>query len=178
MLSALIGDVNKTVDVHAFTYDLIMTFSNSDKVIDTSACYEPSVVVEDELIRQDGIADCLAPTEMLMIADELFNDDGEWDRRPSRIASGMWFLGSTIPEITAAYSECTELSDELEALTQLYDKRFKEGLASLYTFAEILSIVESNLGVILPLTEKYGSGKDAGQIVKTIEFYWPTIDEL
>ena len=40
MLSALIGDVGKTVDVHAFTHDLIMNFASSNKELDTSNCYE------------------------------------------------------------------------------------------------------------------------------------------
>ena len=141
MLSALIGDVGKNVDAHTFTHDFIMAFANSEKNIDTSSCYEPSEVVEDEIIRQDGIADCLAPTEMLMIADELFNEDIEMDRTPSRIASGVWFLGATIPEITDSYRNCSEMADELDALTELYDTHFKDGLASLYTFAEILSVV-------------------------------------
>ena len=51
MLSALIGDVGKTVDAHAFTHDFIMAFANSDKILDTSSCYEPSPVVEEEIVR-------------------------------------------------------------------------------------------------------------------------------
>ena len=51
MLSALIADTEKSVDVHAFTHDFIMAFANSDKVIDTSTCYEPSIVVDDEITR-------------------------------------------------------------------------------------------------------------------------------
>ena len=99
------------------------------------------MVVEEEIVRQDGIADCLAPTEMLMIADELFNEEIEMDRTPSRIASGVWFLGATIPEITDSYRNCSEMADELDVLMELYDAHFKDGLASLYTFAEILSVV-------------------------------------
>ena len=179
MLSALIGDVGKTVDVHAFTHDFILNFANSNKELDTSNCYEQSIVVDDEITRQDGIADCLAPTEMLLIADELFNEDeNDMDRTPSRIASGMWFLGASIPEITAAYKECTEMQEELDVLTQLYDNRFKDGLASLYTFAEILSIVEYHQDRIMPYTNDYGSGKNAAEIAKLISDFWPTLVEL
>ena len=43
---------------------------------------------------------------MLMVVDELFNEDVDMDRTPSRIASGIWFLGFAIPDIVSAYKEC------------------------------------------------------------------------
>ncbi len=140
MIAALIADTGKEVDVHAFTQDFIMAFANSDKQIDTSTCYQPSVVVEDEVARQDGIADCLAPSEMITVVDEIFSEGENIDRTDSRIASGIYFLGVAIPDIVDSYKECEEMKPELDILMGLYDKHFTTALGSLYTFSGILVV--------------------------------------
>ena len=154
--------------MHAFTLDFIQTFAHDDRVIDTSTCYESLVQVEDEITREDGIADCLAPTLAIELVDELFSE-GDDDRTVSRIASGIWFLGAALPDIALAYKECEELNDELQTLMTLYNNHFKDAFASLYSFAAILSVVQAYEEQIMEFTNEYGSGKNAAEIALIVD---------
>ena len=174
MLAELIAEQAATVDVHAFTQDFIQAFANDDRTIDTSTCYEALVQVEDEITREDGIADCLAPTLSIQIADELFSEEDE-DRTVSRVASGIWFLGAALPDIALAYRECEDLNNDVQRLMTLYNNHFKDAFASLYSFAAILSVVQAYEGQIMEFTNEYGSGKNAAEIALIVEQHFPHV---
>merc|ERR1712083_235515 len=109
MLSALFAEQAATVDVHAFTQDFIQAFTNDTKLIDTTSCYKSSILVDDEITREDGIADCLAPKLSSQIVEEIVEEPVDFDRNLARIATGVWYIGGTFPEIAAAYKGCDEL---------------------------------------------------------------------
>ena len=176
MLAALIQETGNTVDVHAFTQDFIQAFTNDSSVLDTTSCYSSLIQVEDEITRQDGIADCLAPQLSAEMIDEIFGEGPDFDRTASRIASGVWFLGGSIPDIASAYNECDEMNDDVQELMRIYNKHFKDLYSSLYSFAAILSVVEAYETEITPFTLDYGNGKNAAEIAKIVVKYFPHID--
>merc|ERR1712013_118214 len=119
--------------------------------------------VDDEITREDGIADCLAPKLSSQIVEAVVEEPVEFDRTLARIATGVWYLGGTFNEVAAAYKGCDELDDDIEKMMDIYDKHFKDIFASLSSFAAILSVVEAKKDDILPLTTEYGSGKNAAK---------------
>ena len=83
-----------------------------------------------------------------------------------------------MPDIAAAYKECDAMNDNVASLMKIYEKRFADVFASIEAFAAILSVVQSKDGEIMPFTTEYGNGKNAAEIVKIVEKYYPHIDPM
>ena len=179
MLEALFTEhATPAVDVHAFTQDFIQTFVGDARMIDTTSCYKSSIIVEDEITREDGIADCMAPKLSTVLQDAMIESDVKFDRTISRIATGIYYLGGNFPEIAMEYNDCDEMQDDIKKMMEIYDKHFKNAFASLTTFAAILSVVEGYQQEILPLTSEYGSGKNAALATKIVAEHFPKFDPL